>query len=422
MRVPRDSWRFLLAALACLYVSAAAGVVPDLGAGKRMFETTCAACHGMHGRPDPDNPVVSALDPPPADLSDPLFNSREPALDWELVVKHGGHALGLSSQMPAWGSTYTDAEIAALVAYVKTMAPESERYPPGELNLMLPIRTQKAFPEDEIVWKSRYADQDGEDVWRNVLEFEKRFGRGGQGILELVEEEGELHEVEVGWKHALTWSLERGYLLSGGAKLAMPTEEDASEELIPFLAWAQELSSRSSLQASARAILPVDDFDAGEFEVAGVVHFTWSDWPQRVVPGPGGNGDGAIRGRRRRSRAIYCRAAGTDRPNSRRSRGAQPGRGDPAERPTLRLAGAPHAAVGFRRWRIFQGVGAVDPRFYGHHREIAFFYDDLDGESVFDFSEASRGGASEFRLLFSSGPSRPSALLAPQCVAVKSGR
>lgn len=262
----------------------AADAAPDLEIGRRLFETTCAACHGQGGSPSPDDPVVKALESTPADLSDPLFNSREPALDWELVVKHGGRALGLSEQMPAWSSTFTDAEIASLVAYVKTLAAGSERYPPGELNLMLPIRTQKAFPEDEVVWKSRYADADGEDVWRNVLEIEKRFGRGGQGILELVEEEGELTEVEVGWKQALTWSLERGYLLSGGAKIAMPIEGDGSEEFIPFLAWAQELTSRSTLQASARAVLPFDDADAGELELAGIVHYTWTDWPQRVFP------------------------------------------------------------------------------------------------------------------------------------------
>jgi mono/diheme cytochrome c family protein len=272
--------------LVCVLLLSAgvAEATPDAEQGRRLFETNCAACHGARGQPDPDSPVVKALDPPPADLADPLFNSREPALDWELVVKHGGHALGLSPQMPAWGGALADEEVSSLVAYVKTLAPGSERYPPGELNLMLPVRTQKAFPENEIVWKSRYADQDGEDVWRNVLEFEKRFGRRGQGILELVEEEGSLSEVEVGWKHALTWSLEHGYLLSGGMKLAVPTEGDASEELIPFLAWAQELSSRATLQASARAVLPFDDVDAGEFELAGIVHYTWSDWPKRVFP------------------------------------------------------------------------------------------------------------------------------------------
>jgi mono/diheme cytochrome c family protein len=279
-----DRLRLLIAGLAMASAGVAVGEPPDPALGQRLFETTCATCHGARGKPDSSSPVVQALETEPAELSDPLFNSREPALDWELVVKHGGHALGLSPQMPAWGSSFTDAEISALVAYIKTLAPGSERYPPGELNLMLPIRTQKAFPEDEVVWKSRLEDRDGEDVWRNVLEFEKRFGRRGQGILELIEEEGELTEVEVGWKHALTWSLERGYLLSGGAKLAIPTEGNSSEEFIPFLAWAQELSPKSTFQASARAVLPVDDVDAGALELAGIVHYTWSDMPQRVFP------------------------------------------------------------------------------------------------------------------------------------------
>jgi hypothetical protein len=186
--------------------------------------------------------------------------------------------------MPAWGSSFTDAEIAALVAYIKTLAPGSERYPPGELNLMLPIRTQKAFPEDEIVWKSRYESGDDGDVWRNVFEFEKRFGRRGQAILEVVEEEGDVTEVEAGWKHAMTWNLERGYLLSGGAKIAIPTEGDGDEEFIPFLAWAQELSPRSTFQASARAILPFDDFGDGAMEFAGIVHYVWTERPQSVFP------------------------------------------------------------------------------------------------------------------------------------------
>ena len=207
----------LLAGGLALVAVAPAGAATDLALGERLFAQTCASCHGPRGRPDPASAVVAALGTTPADLSDPLFNSREPAADWERVVKHGGRALGLSEKMPAWGSSFTDGEITAIVAYIKTLAPGSDRYPPGALNLMLPIRTQKAFPEDEIVWKSRYENSDDGDVWRNVLEFEKRFGRRGQAIFEVVEEDGEFTEVEAGWKHALAWSLERGYLLSGGA-------------------------------------------------------------------------------------------------------------------------------------------------------------------------------------------------------------
>ena len=68
----------------------------DLQSGKAVFTSTCAVCHGPAGSPDPDNPVVQGLGVVPADLSDPLFNSREPTGDWEMVVKHGGHAMGLA--------------------------------------------------------------------------------------------------------------------------------------------------------------------------------------------------------------------------------------------------------------------------------------------------------------------------------------
>ena len=62
----------------------------DLEAGRKTFETTCAVCHGPAGKADPSSPTVQSLDPKPADRSDPLFNSREPASDWNIVVTHGG--------------------------------------------------------------------------------------------------------------------------------------------------------------------------------------------------------------------------------------------------------------------------------------------------------------------------------------------
>jgi len=276
----------LVGAAATLFICQPAEAA-DLGTGKRIFETTCAACHGSNGRPDPASPLTQAFNPPPADLSDPLFNSREPALDWELVVKHGGQVLGLSPQMPPQGENLSDEEIVSVVAYIKTLA-DTRAYPPGELNLMLPVRTKKAFLEDELVWGSRYESTDGEDEWRNVLELERRIGRRGQGILELVHEdngqESELEEIELGYKHALAWSLESRYLLSGAVVVAFPTDDAASEEVIPYLALAKELSARSTLQTSARAVLPIDDVDQGALELAGIVHWVWSDWPRRVFP------------------------------------------------------------------------------------------------------------------------------------------
>ena len=54
-----------------------------------LFGANCAMCHGPKGHPDPENPVVKALGVMPANFSDVLFNSREPATDWFLVMKYG---------------------------------------------------------------------------------------------------------------------------------------------------------------------------------------------------------------------------------------------------------------------------------------------------------------------------------------------
>ena len=177
----------------------------DVDNGRRVFETQCVVCHGPTGKADESSPVVQGLGVVPADFSDALFNSREPAGDWEMVIKYGGASLGLAEQMPAHEQVLSDDEIADVTAYAKTLA-DTSAYPPGEMNLMLPVRTKKAFPEDEVVYRGRFTPQDGDDAIKSVVEFEKRIGKRGQVILELVHEaEGsikELSEAEVGYKQA----------------------------------------------------------------------------------------------------------------------------------------------------------------------------------------------------------------------------
>lgn len=267
--------------LASVNVSAA-----DTEAGKAVFASTCAVCHGASGSPDPESPVVKGLGVVPADLSDPLFNSREPTGDWEMVVKYGGDAMGLAAQMPPHEDALTDEQIADVVAYVKSLV-DTSAYPPGEMNLFLPVRTKKAFPEDEVVYKSRYTDRDGHDAWKNVLEIEKRFGKAGQGILEFVHVDdgviNELTAVEVGWKQALSWS--KTHVLSAAAIYEIPVDQpDNDGELQTYFAFGTELSSSWIFQSSLRFKFPVNKASDGEVELAGIVHYVHSDWPRRVFP------------------------------------------------------------------------------------------------------------------------------------------
>jgi mono/diheme cytochrome c family protein len=275
-------------AMLCVALAAPAAAA-DLEAGRKVFEDVCAACHGPTGRPDLNNPTVQALDPKPADLSDPLFNSREPAEDWEIVVTHGGPALGLSAVMPAQASALKEEDIRNVVAYAKTLAPGSDKYPPGELNFFLPVRTKKAFPEDEIVLKGRFTDaEEGDNPWRAVLEVEKRFGKRSMGVLEVIYQDdgvdAEITEVEVGVKSVLHWNLARRSILSGAVIVAIPTDSEASEEIIPYLAYGKRLSEKSTFQSSARVIVPVDDAGDGEVELAGIVHYQWTANRRAVFP------------------------------------------------------------------------------------------------------------------------------------------
>jgi len=258
----------------------------DIESGKSVYESTCAVCHGASGSPDPNSPVVQGLGVTPADLSDPLFNSREPSADWEMVVKYGGHALGLAAQMPAHKDALSDEQITDVMAHIKSIV-DTSAYPPGEMNLFLPIRTKKAFPEDEIVYHGKMTNQEGENAYKNVLEIEKRVGRAGQVMLELVHKKdavvNELAEVELGYKQALSWS--KKHILSGAVVYAIPVNStDGDGELQTYLAYGTEISPSWIFQSSLRLKFPIEDGGDGKAELAGIAHYVHSVWPRSVFP------------------------------------------------------------------------------------------------------------------------------------------
>jgi mono/diheme cytochrome c family protein len=286
----RSSTVRLLISLAGLVLFAGASLpayAQGDGRGAEIFNSYCATCHGPGGRPDPDSPVVEGLGVVPANLSDPLFNSREPASEWKLVVTHGGPPLGFSDKMPAFGDALTEADIDAVLAHVKTLGGEHD-YPDGSLNLFLPVRTKKAFPEDEWVWKQRYSDTEGDNAWKNTLEYEFRIGQRFQGILEVSHEtsggDSAFGHFEPGFKYVLDHDTRKGRIWTLGVQAGVPLDSAEHWEFLPYLAFGKILGPNWTLQGSGRLKMDLEDSDHSSAEFAAIVHWVHTDWPRRVFP------------------------------------------------------------------------------------------------------------------------------------------
>ncbi len=86
---------------------------------KGQFETVCATCHGTTG--EGNGPGSAALDPKPANFTDPAFWQGK--TDEELIkaIREGGASVGRSALMPAWGALYDQDKADQLLAYIKTL-------------------------------------------------------------------------------------------------------------------------------------------------------------------------------------------------------------------------------------------------------------------------------------------------------------
>ena len=100
-------------------------------AGRAVYEAQCAACHGaeLEGQPDWRSPLPSGrLPAPPHDASGHTWHHSDDVLF--RIVKEGTAAIvgsGYESDMSGFGNVLTDAEIRAVLAYIKSTWPERER-------------------------------------------------------------------------------------------------------------------------------------------------------------------------------------------------------------------------------------------------------------------------------------------------------
>jgi mono/diheme cytochrome c family protein len=242
---------------------------PRVEQGRQVYVQSCAMCHGQDGGGNPE----WESDVQPVEFTD-CGTTAEPTELWESIVREGGSPYGLSSVMPSFEEALSAEDITAVVAYVRTMCPGADRYPPGDLNFRRLLKTGKAFPEAE--WVVRTSDPVGAKDRRAEIEvvYENRVGPRFQYEIEAplryAAPEGEgrgVGDVAVAGKQVLHFDLARRQILSGGLRLTLPAGNESKGlgrgtwAFSPFLAYGKAWG-RNLLQSRVGIDLPADTLKA----------------------------------------------------------------------------------------------------------------------------------------------------------------
>jgi mono/diheme cytochrome c family protein len=218
------------AAVACAAMVVAAPASAQAPDGRALFLANCATCHGVDGR-GMRTPAEVGFDLPMPNFTDCSYATREADGDWSSVIHQGGPIRALVRIMPAFGDALTDDEIDAIIGYIRTFCTD-KNWPRGEFNFPAAQITEKAFPEDELVWHNSFGTSGATDIV-STMTFEKRFGRRGQLEVNLpfaVHDGGPglgthsgLGDVEVAWKQNVLADVDSGTIISFGGEVGLPT-------------------------------------------------------------------------------------------------------------------------------------------------------------------------------------------------------
>jgi len=256
----------LIAVMCCLIPSlAGAQAAPQIPLTvPAIWNEWCARCHARDGSGKVLQPTVKVV---PMDFTECAIASAEPDADWMAAIRHGGPAVGLSSQMPAFGDVLDEDQVMGLVSHLRRFCAE-RNWPSGNLNFPRPMFTEKAFPENEVLLVPVFAHQKNHpDTAELRMLYERRLGRRGQLEFALpfesvyvADRKRGLGDVELGVKYALN-PQQSDYLVSAGFDFLFPTgaESRAAGEFDPlfepYVALATTLGE-TYLQAQLKLELP----------------------------------------------------------------------------------------------------------------------------------------------------------------------
>jgi mono/diheme cytochrome c family protein len=198
--------------------------------GRAIFLANCATCHGEDGR-GMRTPEEVGFDLPMPNFTDCSFANREADLDWSSTIHKGGPRRAFPRTMPAFEDALSDDEIDAVIGYLRTFCTDP-RWVRGEFNFALGLFTEKAFPEDELVWTTAIDTKAPNNIESQFV-YEKRFGPTGQLEVTLpfgrvdggpgIGKNFGLGDVGFAWKQNVLADVDAGSIVSLLGEVVLPT-------------------------------------------------------------------------------------------------------------------------------------------------------------------------------------------------------
>ena len=211
-------------------------VWPRIEAGKQIYRTACASCHGADGKGQAQ--TLAGFERPSTfpDFSDCRGATPEPDVQWRAVITYGGPGRAFSQIMPSFKDAYTQEQVGEAIDYLRSLCAEKV-WPRGNLNFSRPMITEKAFPEDEVVVSGAF-NTHGAPGGGVTATYEKRIGRSA------------MIEASVPYNYAH----DSGVTRSGFGDIALGYKRKLFDSLNKgsILAWAANWRSRQERQTSGR--------------------------------------------------------------------------------------------------------------------------------------------------------------------------
>jgi mono/diheme cytochrome c family protein len=238
--------------------------------GRAIFLANCATCHGEDGR-GMRTPAEVGFDLPMPNFTDCSFANREADLDWSSTIHKGGPRRAFPRVMPAFEDALSDDEIDAVIGYLRSFCTDP-RWVRGEFNFALGLFTEKAFPEDELVWTTAIDTKAPNNIESQFV-FEKRFGPTGQLEVTLpfaridsgpgIGRNVGIGDVGFAWKQNVIADVDAGTIFSVLGEMVLPTGSErkglgsGSMAFETHALFGQTLSDDFVLQGQVFAAFPV---------------------------------------------------------------------------------------------------------------------------------------------------------------------